>query len=166
MAFVAEEEQMSIKHQCDLLEVPRSSFYHSKGENKTNKTKKDEDLMKQLDRIYLEEPTYGSRRLRDELKLMGENVSRDRVRYLMRVMGIRAIYPEPRLTIPGKGHKIYPYLLRDLDIEHPGHVWCSDITYIPLESGHVYLTVVMDWASRYVISWRLSNSLDESFCVE
>ncbi len=107
------EESMSIKRQCELLEVPRSSFYHSKGEAKSDKAHKDEELMEKLDRIYLEEPTYGSRRLRDELKLMGEDVSRDRVRYLMRVMGIRPIYPEPRLSIPGKGHKIYPYLLRN-----------------------------------------------------
>jgi putative transposase len=164
MAFVDEEESMSIKRQCELLEVPRSSYYH--GSVEPDKRTEDELLMHEMDRIYLEEPTYGSRRLVDELKLMGHDVGRDRIRRLMREMGIEPIYPKPRLSQPGKGHKIYPYLLRNLDIVDPGHVWCSDITYIPLLGSHVYLTVVMDWASRYVISWRLSNSLDESFCVE
>jgi len=155
---------MSIKRQCELLEVPRSSFYH--GSTVPDKRAGDELLMRELDRVYLEEPTYGSRRLCDQLKLMGHKVGRDRIRRLMREMGIEPIYSKPRLSQPGPGHKIYPYLLRHLQIEDPGHVWCSDITYIPLLGGHVYLTVVMDWASRYVISWRLSNSLDEGFCVE
>lgn len=165
MACVAEEEAMSVKRQCELLEVPRSSYYH-RGVVEVDKDAEDELLMREMDRIYLEEPTYGSRRLLDQLKLMGHGVGRERVRRLMREMGIEPIYPKPRLSQPGKGHKIYPYLLRNLQISNPGHVWCSDITYIPLSGSHVYLTVVMDWASRYVISWRLSNSLDESFCVE
>ncbi len=164
MAFVAEEESMSIKRQCELLEVPRSSYYH--GSLEPDKRTEDELLMGEMDRIYLEEPTYGSRRLVDELKLTGHDVGRDRIRRLMTEMGIEPIYPKPRLSQPGKGHKIYPYLLRNLEITDPGHVWCTDITYIPMLGSHVYLTVVMDWASRYVISWRLSNSLDESFCVE
>ena len=160
---------MSVKRQCELLEVPRSSYYDRIGgrvDLRTSKQAQDELLMREMDRIYMEEPTYGSRRLLDELKLMGYEVGRDRVRRLMREMGIEPIYPKPRLSQPGKGHKIYPYLLRNLDIVDPGHVWCTDITYIPLLGSHVYLSVVMDWASRYVISWRLSNSLDESFCVE
>lgn len=165
MALVAEEEAMSVKRQCELLEVSRSSYYHC-GADAMDKKAEDELLMREMDKIYLEEPTYGSRRMLDELKEKGLNVGRDRVRRLMREMGIEPIYPKPRLSQPGKGHKIYPYLLRNLEIEDPGHVWCSDITYIPLAGSHVYLTVVMDWASRYVISWRLSNSLDESFCVE
>ena len=156
---------MSVKRQCELLEVSRSSFYH-RGADAVDKKAEDELLMREMDKIYLEEPTYGSRRLVDQLKLLGHDVGRDRVRRLMREMGIEPIYSKPRLSQPGKGHKIYPYLLRNLEVEEPGHVWCSDITYIPLLSGHVYLTVVMAWASRYVISWRLSNSLDESFCVE
>lgn len=164
MAFVDEAEPMSKKRQCELLDVPRSSLYHSR--RVPDKRAQDELLMREMDEIYLEEPTYGSRRLLDQLKLMGHKVGRDRVRRLMREMGIEPIYSKPRLSQPGKGHKIYPYLLRNLEIEDPGHVWCSDITYIPLAGTHVYLTVVMDWASRYVISWRLSNSLDESFCVE
>jgi len=164
MAFVDEAGPMSKKRQCELLDVPRSSLYHSR--RVPDKRAQDELLMREMDEIYLEEPTYGSRRLLDQLKLLGHEVGRDRVRRLMREMGIEPIYSKPRLSQPGKGHKIYPYLLRNLEIEAPGHVWCSDITYIPLAGTHVYLTVVMDWASRYVISWRLSNSLDESFCVE
>ena len=102
----------------------------------------------------------------DELRTLGYNVGRGQGPYLMRAMGLEAIYPKPRTTQPGKGHKKYPYLLRNLNIDTLDQVWCSDITYIPLGNGHVYLTVVMDWASRYILSWKLSNSLDEAFCVE
>lgn len=154
---------MSIKKQCQLLGVPRSSYYHKP---KRKEGLQSELLMQAIDRIYMEEPTYGSRRIRDELQKLGYAVGRKLVRRLMRVMGIEPIYPKPRLSIPGKGHKKYPYLLRNLEIEHSNHVWCTDITYIPLGDTHVYLTAVMDWASRYVISWRLSNSMDEAFCVE
>jgi len=126
----------------------------------------DELLMQAIDRVYMEEPTYGSRRQVDELEKLGYEVGRDRVRRLMGIMGIAPIYPKPRLSTPGKGHKIYPYLLRNLEIERSNHVWSTDITYIPLGDGHVYLTAVIDWSSRYVISWRLSNSLDAAFCVE
>ena len=154
---------MSIKKQSKLLGVPRSSYYHKP---KRKEGLQGELLMQAIDRIYMEEPTYGSRRIRDELQKLGYAVGRKRVRRLMREMGIEPIYPKPRLSIPGKGHKKYPYLLRDLEIERSNHVWCTDITYIPLGDGHVYLTAVMDWASRYVISWRLSNSMDEAFCVE
>ncbi len=159
-----ESGSMSIARQCALLDVSRSSYYHQGPVS--DRCVEDEMFMLELDKIYLEEPTYGSRRLCDELKARGYEVGRDRVRRLMQQMGLEPIYPKPRLTQPGKGHKVYPYLLRNLEIERPGHVWCSDITYIPLLNDHVYLAAVMDWASRYVISWRLSNSLDESFCVE
>lgn len=155
---------MSIKHQCDLLGLSRSSYYHSC--HKRPAHLEDELLMQGIDRTYMEEPTFGTRRMVDALGELGYNVGRERVRRLMRQMGIAPIYPKPRLSIPGKGHKIYPYLLRKLEIERSNQVWCTDITYIPLGESHVYLTAVMDWSSRYVISWRLSNSLDESFCVE
>ena len=154
---------MTITKQCKLLGVPRSSYYH-KPNRKVSLL--DEMLMQAIDRIYMEEPTYGSRRIRDELRKLGYKVGRKRVQRLMRVMGIEPIYPKPRLSIPGKGHKKYPYLLRNLDIGRSNQVWCTDITYIPLGDTHVYLTAVMDWSSRYVISWKLSNSMDESFCVE
>jgi putative transposase len=163
MSFVEEDSEMGIKKQCELLAVPRSSYYHKP---KRKVSLLDEMLMQAIDRIYMEEPTYGSRRIRDELDTLGYKVGRKRVRRLMRVMGIEPIYPKPRLSIPGKGHKKYPYLLRNLEIERSNQVWCTDITYIPLGDGHVYLTAVMDWSSRYVISWKLSNSMDEAFCVE
>lgn len=153
---------MSIHRQCDLLAVPRSSYYHKP---KRKISLLDELLMQAIDRIYMAEPTYGSRRIRDELKKLGYKVGRKRVQRLMRVMDIEPIYPKPRLSISAKQHKKYPYLLRNLAIEHSNQVWCTDITYIPLGDSHVYLTAVMDWSSRYVISWRLSNSLDETFCV-
>ena len=154
---------MSIQRQCELLGVPRSSFYHKP---KRKVCLEDELVMQAIDRVYMEEPTYGSRRVRDELHKVGYTVGRKRVGRLMRTMCIEPIYPKPRLSIPGKGHKKYPYLLRGLEIERSNHVWCTDITYIPLGDSHVYLTAVMDWSSRYVISWKLSNSLDSAFCVE
>ena len=128
---------MSIAKQCQLLGVPRSSYYHKPG---VNPRLGDELLMQAMDRIYMEEPTYGSRRICDELEKLGYSPSRDRVRRLMR--------------------------LRNLEIERSNHVWSTDITYIPLGDTHVYLTAVIDWSSRYVISWRLSNSMDKSFCIE
>lgn len=154
---------MSIVRKCELLGVPRSSYYH-RCERKWDGG--DEILMQAMDRIYTEEPTYGSRRILDELHKHGYEVGRDRVRRLMRQMGIEPIYPKPRLSTPGKGHTIYPYLLRGLEIDRPNQVWSADITYIPLGAGHVYLTAVLDWSSRYVVSWKLSNTLDEAFCVE
>ena len=122
--------------------------------------------MKLIDRIYTEWPFYGARRLRDELRALGYPVGRQRVGRLMRQMGLEALYPKPRLSRRCAEHKIYPYLLGSRRIERPGEVWCTDITYLPLSGSHVYLTVVMDWHSRYVISWRLSNSLDVGFCLE
>ena len=163
MSFVERGVQMSIQRQCKLLGVPRSSYYHP---TKRKLGVEDELLMQAIDRVYLDEPTYGSRRIGNELRKLGYKVSRKRVRRLMRVMGIEAIYPKPRLSQANKAHKKYPYLLRELKIKRSNHVWCSDITYIPLGDGHVYLTAVMDWSSRYVLSWRLSNSMDEAFCVE
>jgi putative transposase len=163
MSFVEKDLDVSIQKQCTLLAIPRSSYYHKP---KRKACLLDEMLMQAMDCIYMEEPTYGSRRIRDELFKLGYKVGRKRVRRLMRVMGLEPIYPKPRLSIPGKGHKKYPYLLRNLDIERSHQVWCTDITYLPLGDSHVYLTAVMDWSSRYVISWKLSNSMDEAFCVE
>lgn len=119
---------MSLNKQCKLLGVPRSSYYHKP---KRKEGLLDELLMQAIDRIYMEEPTYGSRRIRDELQKLGYDVGRKRVQRLIRVMGIEPIYPKPRLSVPGKGHKKYPYLLRNLNIKHSNHVWCTDITYIP-----------------------------------
>ncbi len=117
--------------------------------------------MRQIDELYLERPFFGSRKI--ALKL---GVNRKRVQRLMRSMGIEAIYPKRCTTRPAPGHKIYPYLLRNVTITHPDHVWSSDITYIPMQHGFLYLTAVIDWYSRYVLAWRLSNTLDSAFCVE
>jgi len=154
---------MSIQEQCRLLKVPRSSFYHRP---RRDPQLADEVLIQVIDRIFLEEPTFGTHRMMDALAALGYKVGRDRVRRLIREMGIEPIYPKPRLSTPGKGHKRYPYLLRGLDICRPNQVWCTDITYIPMGSSHVYLVAVMDWFSRKVLSWRLSNTLDTSFCIE
>jgi putative transposase len=117
-------------------------------------------LMRRIDKLYLKRPFYGSRRMADEF-----DVNRKRVQRLMRLMGLEAIYPKPRTTVHCSEHKIYPYLLRNVEIERPNQVWSTDITYIPLQGGYVYLTAVIDWYSRYVLSWRLSNSLDGAFCI-
>lgn len=160
---VRKEEEVSITRQCELLGVPKSSYYHKPLKNPRLE---DELLMQLIDRIHMEEPTFGARRIRDALGELDHQVARSRVKRLMGEMGIEAMYPKPRLSNPGKGHKIYPYLLRNLEIERSNQVWCTDITYIPLGDSHVYLTAVMDWSGRYVISWRLSNTLDKAFCIE
>ena len=128
---------------------------------------KDElNMMSLIDEIHLRYPFYGSRRIRDELLDNGFHVSRDRVRTLMKKMGVEALYRKPRLSTPHPGHKVYPYLLRGMKIDRANQVWAVDITYIPLSKGFVYLAAIMDWASRKVLSWRLSNTLDTSFCLD
>ena len=119
-----------------------------------------------IDEEYLRHPCLGSRRMALWLKEQGRQVNRKRVQRLMRLMGIEAIYPKRRTTIVDQEHRVYPYLLRNVAITHPNHVWSTDITYIPLRCGFMYLVAVMDWYSRYILSWRLSNSLDTSFCLE
>jgi putative transposase len=122
--------------------------------------------MRLIDREYTAHPFQGSRRLTKWLTKQGEAVNRKRVRRLMRVMGLEAIYPKPKLSAAGRGHRIYPYLLRNVSVERPDQVWSTDITYVPLASGFMYLAAILDWFSRYVIAWRLSNTLDGSFCLE
>jgi putative transposase len=121
--------------------------------------------MRRLDELHLENPVYGSRRLTVMLQREGRTVNRKRVSRLLRVMGIEAIYPRRSLSQPGEGHEIFPYLLRDLEINGPNQVWCSDITYIPMQQGFMYLVAVMDWWSRYVLSWGLSNTMESEFCI-
>ena len=123
-------------------------------------------VMRLIDEIHLQLPFYGSRRMRDELEERGHTVNRKRVQRLMRQMGLRALYPRRRTSQPGKGHKIYPYLLRDLSIERANQAWASDISYIPMAKGFMYLVAIMDWYSRRVLSWRVSNTLDTHFCIE
>ncbi len=148
---------MSVTRQCELLGLPRSTrYYKPVGESLENLT-----LMRRIDELYLKWPFYGSRKIAEEL-----GANRKRIGRLMRVMGIEAIYPKKRTTWPAAGHKIYPYLLRNVTITRADHVWSTDITYIPMRHGFLYLAAVMDWYSRYVLSWRLSNTLDGAFCLE
>jgi putative transposase len=145
-----------------LLGLSRSALYYEPA----RETGEDLRLMRLIDEQYTACPFYGSRRMTAWLVQHGEEVNRKRVRRLMRTMGLEAIYPKPRLSTPGKGHKIYPYLLRGVQVERPDQVWSTDITYVPMISGFMYLAAVIDWYSRYVIAWRLSNTLDGSFCTE
>ena len=141
--------------------MSRSSFYYEP----VPESAENLALMRRIDEMHLEHPTYGSRRLRVILKREGQVVNRKRLQRLLRLMGIEAIYPKRRTSLPGEGHEIYPYLLEGLDISGPDQVWCSDITYVPMAEGYLYLVAVMDWWSRYVLSWELSNSMDSEFCI-
>ena len=153
---------LSVRRQCELLDLNRASLYYQAATETTENLR----LMRLIDGQYLRTPFYGSRRMAAWLAREGEAVNRKRVQRLMGVMGLEAIHPRPRTTVPDPDHKVYPYLLRGVAIERIDQVWSSDITYLPLERGFMYLTVVMDWHSRYVLSWRLSNTLDGRFCQE
>ena len=147
---------LSIVRQCRLASISRSTFYYMpRGESLENLA-----LMGMIDRQFLETPFYGARQMTWHLRAEGHPVNIKRVRRLMRLMGLMPIYRRPRTSIPAKGHKIYPYLLRGMGIERPNHVWCADITYIPLAKGFLYLVAIMDWWSRKVLAWRLSNTMD------
>jgi putative transposase len=145
-----------------LLGISRASLYYEPVEESAENLK----LMKLIDRQYTRVPFYGSRRMTMWLEEQGHAVNRKRVVRLMRMMGIEAVYPKPKLSEPGEGHKIYPYLLRTLKIERPDQVWCTDITYIPMAQGFLYLVAVMDWFSRFVLSWTLSLTMELEFCLE
>lgn len=154
--------RLSIARQCRLIAISRSSYYHeARGESPENLA-----LMALIDRQFLETPFYGARQMTWHLRAAGHLVNVKRVRRLMRLMGLMPIYRAPRTSVPAKGHKTYPYLLRGLEIARPNQVWCADITYIPLAKGFLYLVAIMDWWSRAVLAWRLSNTLDTGFCVE
>ncbi len=151
-----------MRRQCELLNLPRSTYYHTpKPETDFNF-----ELMREIDLIYTRWPFYGSRRITVELQHMGYAINRKRIQRLMRAMGIQAIYARPKTTTPNPKHRIYPYLLRDVPINRINQVWSTDITYIPLPSGWAYLVAVMDWFSRFVLSWTLSNSMDTAFCLD
>lgn len=153
--------RLSVRRQCDLIGLPRSSYYR---ETKSE-TEENLELMSLIDKEYTRHPFYGTRKMRDFLVRKGYKINRKRVQRLMRLMGLESIAPRKRTTIAGKDHKIYPYLLRGLEVNYSNQVWCSDITYIRLRGGFVYLTVVMDWYSRFVLSWEISVTMEESFCV-
>ena len=154
--------RLSIQRQCELLELPRPSYYYKPaGESQENLA-----LMRQIDKQYMRTPFYGSRRIAAWFNHQGQSVNRKRIQRLMRLMGIEAIHPRPNTSRPHPGHKIYPYLLRNLEVNRVNQVWSTDITYIPMPRGFLYLVAVIDWYSRYVLSWELSNTLDADFCVE
>ena len=149
---------LSLSQQCQVLAISRSSFYYTpKGESAENLM-----LMRRIDELFLKYPFYGSRQMVRRLRREGIRAGRHRVRCLMRLMGLTAIYQAPRTSAPHPAHRIYPYLLRNLDVNRPNQVWCADITYIPVQRGFLYLVAIMDWATRHV----LSNTMDASFCVE
>ena len=157
-----EHPSLPIVGQCALLGVSRFSiYYRPKGASE-----EDLSLMREIDRQYLATPFYGSRRMKVCLERQGIPVSRKRVQRLMRVMGLRAIYRRPRTSRPAPGVRVYPYLLGKAEITRPNQVWAADITYLPMARGFLYLVAVMDWHSRYVLSWRLSNTLEAGFCAE
>ncbi len=155
-------KEVSISNQCFLLSVSRSGWYYQeKGESLLNLK-----LMKLIDEQFLKTPFYGSRQMTRFLKRQGYCVGRNRIRRLMKKMGIEAIYQAPNTSWKHPEHRVYPYLLKHLDVNRPNQVWCTDITYIPIKRGFLYLVAIMDWYSRKVLSWRISNTLDTHFCVE
>ena len=153
---------LSLSRQSEILQLSRSSQYYKAVPTSAH----DLELMRHIDEIHLKYPFMGSRSIRDQLQGMGYDIGRGHVRTLMKKMGIEAIYRKPRLSKPHPAHKIYPYLLRGLEINRGNQVWAADITYLPMARGFCYLVAIMDWASRKVLAWRLSNTLDASFCLD
>jgi len=153
---------LSLSKQCELLHISRGSLYYQA----TFEPAKNLLVMRRMDELFMLYPFYGSRQMMRHLQREGFEVGRHRVRRLMKLMGLKAIYRKPRTSDPHPEHRIYSYLLRGLTITRPNHVWCTDITFIPLRRGFLYLVAIMDWATRHVLSWRLSNSMDTSFCIE
>lgn len=154
--------KLSVSKQCAAVGIARGCVYY----RPKPPSQQSLMLMKRMDELFMSYPFYGSRQMVAHLKREGIHVGRRRVRRLMQLMGLQAIYQKPRTSTPNPAHKIYPYLLRDMKITQANHVWCTDITYIPMQNGFLYLVVVMDWATRHVLSWRLSNTLEAGFCVE
>jgi putative transposase len=154
--------RLSVRRQCALLGLSRSGVYRPKAPANDDA---DLALMRRIDELFLAHPFLGSRRMAALLRAAGEPINRKRVQRLMRQMGIAALGPKPNTSKPAPGHKVYPYLLRDLRIDRPNQVWAADITYIPVGRGFLYLVAIIDWASRAVLAWRLSNTMDVSFCL-
>ena len=158
----ASNPKLSIVRQCDLLGISRSGrYYQPLGENAESLA-----LMRLMDETYMDCPYYGARQMKRHLHRLGHKVGRHRVARLMRKMGLAAIYQKPNTSKPNKENKIYPYLLRDLAITRPNQVWCTDITYLPMRKGFLYLVAIMDWHSRRVLAWRVSNTMEVEFCIE
>ncbi len=155
---------LAVSRQCELLNLPRSSYYRCLGDRQ-GESAENLALMTLIDEEYTRRPFYGSRKMRDYLRRQGHKVNRKRVQRLMRRMGLRSVAPTPDTSKPSKEHKVYPYLLRDIEVTRSNQVWATDITYIRLSGGFVYLVAIMDWYSRKVLSWELSSSMESSFCV-
>lgn len=156
LSWVDEAESLAVLSQCKLLDVPRSSWYYEP----LDRTDSDAAFMQRLDRLYTAYPFYGVLRMVAELQGEGLEIGPKRVRRLLRQMGLMAIYPKPHLSLPGETPRRFPYLLRGVDIQRPNHVWSTDITYIPMAKGHLYLSAVIDWYSRYVLAWELADTLE------
>lgn len=161
-AMIDEKGSLPVSRRCELIGLNRSTLYYLP----TGETAQNLYLMKLIDEIYISCPYFGSRKIVAALCRRGEMINRKRVQRLMRQMGIEAIYSKPRTSIRRIGHKVYPYLLKGLVIDKPDQVWCTDITYIPMQSGFMYLVAVMDWYSRFVIAWEISNTMESQFCCE
>jgi len=155
------DQKLSIRKQAKLLGINRNRL--TTRQSKT--TEEDRKIMTIMDELYLECPFYGQRNFRENLKDHGYDIGRKRIRRLMRIMNIEALVPKPSTSVPAKGHEVFPYLLRKREINTVDDVWCADITYIPMEKGHAYLVAIMDWHSRAVLAWEISNTMDSAFCV-
>lgn len=161
--IAAGHPEVSVERRCELLGVPRANYYRGPA---SGLRQGDLELMRRIDELYLEHPWMGSRSLAGQLTTAGASVGRDRVRRLMLIMGIESLAPKPGTSRRQPKHPVYPYLLRGMTIDKPNQVWATDITYIPMARGFMYLIAIMDWTTRKVLSWRLSNTLDTRFCVE
>jgi len=163
LSMIDKSHPLSVRRQCSLLSVNRGRLYRDPG----GETELNEALMLEIDKMMLEAPSSGSRLIADTLSLkLNIPINRKRIQRLMRRMGVEAVYPRRSLSRPGAAPHVFPYLLKGMEIVRPNQVWCADITYVPMRGGHMYLVAVMDWFSRRILSWRLSNTLDASFCVE
>ena len=160
--MVKKTHELSLVRQCRLLSLHRSAHYYTP----VKATDDELILMRWIDEIHIIRPFLGARRITDELSSAGCRVNKKRIGRLMKKMGVQAIYPKPNTSKMNPQNKIYPYLLRGVDVSKPNQAWATDITYIPMERGFVYLTVIMDWCSRKILSWRLSNTLDSQFCID
>jgi len=159
--LVAPDHALPVVRQCELLSISRSGFYYAPcGESAVNL-----GLMRLIDEQFMETPFYGSRQMMRHLRRLGHCIGRKRVRRQMRRMGLAAVYQKPRTSMRHPKHSVFPYLLKDLAIERPNQVWCADITYIPMRRGFLYLVAVMDWCTRKVLAWRVSNTMEADFCI-
>ena len=160
--MVDRKNPLPVVRQCQLLDLARSTYYYQR----RGVSAEDLKLMRLIDECHLQHPYYGSRRIRDWLDDRGRIVNRKRIQRLMRRMGLTALYPKRNTSRRNQAHRVYPYLLRNLAIDRPNQVWAADVTYIPMAKGFIYLVAIIDWYSRKVLSWRLSNTMDADFCVE